>query len=107
MMALGFNPMAAATIALIADSAPVPFGAVGTPVVVGLSNLPDADIALFKEVGIHITALDLFAGTFIPFTIVVIFTKFFVKNMSFIEVLPLLPCILFIGATYKFSALII
>src|SRR5699024_12108204 len=69
MMALGFNPMAAATIALIADSAPVPFGAVGTPVVVGLSNLPDADIALFKEVGIHITALDLFAGTFIPFTI--------------------------------------
>src|SRR5699024_2546652 len=32
MMALGFNPMAAATIALIADSAPVPFGAVGTPV---------------------------------------------------------------------------
>src|SRR5699024_12762046 len=39
MMTLGFNPMATATIALIADSAPVPFDAVGTLVVVGLSNL--------------------------------------------------------------------
>lgn len=106
MMALGFNPMAAATIALIADSAPVPFGAVGTPVVVGLSNLPDADIALFKEVGIHITALDLFAGTFIPFTIVVILTKFFGKNKSFKEALPLLPWTLLIGAVYTLSALL-
>src|SRR5699024_12152302 len=79
---------------------PVPFGAVGTPVVVGLSNLPDADIALFKEVGIHITALDLFAGTFIPFTIVVILTKFFGKNKSFKEALPLLPWTLLIGAVY-------
>src|SRR5699024_7400330 len=90
MMALGFNPMAAATIALIADSAPVPFGAVGTPVVVG----------------IHITALDLFAGTFIPFTMVVILMKFFGKNKSFKEALPLLPWTLLIGAVYTLSALL-
>src|SRR5699024_3012554 len=69
MMALGFNPMAAATIALIADSAPVPFGAVGTPVVV-------------------------------------ILTKFFGKNKSFKEALPLLPWTLLIGAVYTLSALL-
>src|SRR5699024_96366 len=43
MFALGFNPLAAATLALVADSSAVPFGAVGTPVHVGLSNLPNAD----------------------------------------------------------------
>src|SRR5699024_11415722 len=69
-------------------------------------NLPDADIALFKEVGIHITALDLFAGTFISFTIVVILTKFFGKNKSFKEALPLLPWTLLIGAVYTLSALL-
>src|SRR5699024_2153235 len=61
MVALGFNPMAAATIALVADSAPVPFGAVCTPVVVGLSNLSDASIPFFKTFGVYISALDLFA----------------------------------------------
>src|SRR5699024_7748115 len=106
MMALGFNPMAAATIALIADSAPVPFGAVGTPVVVGLSNLPDADIALFKEVGIHITALDLPAGTCRPFTSVGNISTFFGKNTSFKEALPLLPWTLLFGAVYTLSALL-
>ena len=49
MVALGFTPMSAAAIALIADSSSVPFGAVGTPVIVGLSNLPEANIAFLKR----------------------------------------------------------
>src|SRR5690606_9699628 len=49
MLALGFRPLAAATIALIADSTAVMFGAVGTPIAVGLSNIPGADRPFFDE----------------------------------------------------------
>src|SRR5699024_450507 len=91
MMALGFKPMAAATIALNAHRAHVMCCVVGRSLVFCLRNIPYADIALFKEVCIHITTLDLFAGTIIPFTIVVILTKFFGKTKSLKEALPLLP----------------
>ncbi|HIV74321.1 MAG TPA: L-lactate permease [Candidatus Pseudogracilibacillus intestinigallinarum] len=106
MVALGFNPMAAATIALVADSAPVPFGAVGTPVVVGLSNLSDASIPFFKTIGVYITAIDLFAGTFIPFIIVVILTKFFGENKTIKDAWPMLPWTFMVGILYTGSALL-
>lgn len=38
MVALGFSPLAAATLALIADSVSVPFGAVGTPIICRLKQ---------------------------------------------------------------------
>lgn len=38
LVALGFPAMAAVTLALIADSAPVSFGAVGTPLLVGIAQ---------------------------------------------------------------------
>src|SRR5699024_5401566 len=72
MVALGFNPMAAATIALVADSAPVPFGAVGTPVVVGLSNLSDACIPFFTTIGVYLTAINFFSGRSILCDLIVI-----------------------------------
>src|SRR5690625_1441961 len=59
MFALGFNPLAAATLALVADSSAVPFGAVGTPVHVGLSNLPNADTAFFHDIAVKTTMVDL------------------------------------------------
>src|SRR5690625_251259 len=82
MVALGFNPMAAAAIALISNSTPVPFGAVGTPIQVGLSNIPEAGLAFFQDIGVKVTIIDLFAGTFIPFILVFILTMFFGKNRS-------------------------
>src|SRR5690625_3133820 len=54
MVALGFNPMAAAAIALISNSTPVPFGAVGTPIQVGLSNIPEAGLAFFQDIGVKV-----------------------------------------------------
>ena len=104
MFALGFNPMAAAVLALIANSAPVPFGAVGTPVIVGLSNLPGADLALYHEVAKKITMLDLFAGTFIPFMLIVILTVFFGKKKGLSDAFALLPWALLIGIGYTGSA---
>ncbi|WP_259457878.1 L-lactate permease [Salipaludibacillus neizhouensis] len=38
LVALGFPPLAAVVLALIADSSPVSFGAVGTPIIVGVDQ---------------------------------------------------------------------
>lgn len=104
MFALGFNPIAAAVLALIADSAPVPFGAVGTPVLVGLSNLPVADSAFYHGVAMKITMIDLLTGTLVPFTLIVILTVFFGKKKSFADAFALLPWSLLIGISYTGSA---
>jgi lactate permease len=104
MIALGFNPIAAATIALIADSTAVSFGAVGTPVAVGLSNIPGAELSFFQEIAIRVTSLDLFAGTFIPFVLIVILTAFFGKGIK--DAWPMLPWTMLIGIIYTSSALL-
>lgn len=104
LFALGFNPMAAAVIALIADSSAVPFGAVGTPVNVGLSNIPGADAAFYQEIAVKITAIDFFAGTFIPFILIVVLTLFFGKKKGLGDALPMLPWSLFVGIVYTSSA---
>ncbi|ASF38887.1 MULTISPECIES: L-lactate permease [Halobacillus] len=106
MLALGFRPLAAVATALIADSTAVAFGAVGTPVLVGLSTLPDAGTAFFKEVGVTVTLIDLFAGTFIPFILVVVLTLFFGKGKGIKDALVMIPWTLLIGITYNVSALV-
>jgi lactate permease len=104
LIALGFRPIAAATIALIADSTSVAFGAVGTPVAVGLSNIPDASVPFFHAIAKQITFLDLFAGTFLPFILIVILTSYFGKGKGIKDALPMLPWTLFIGIIYTSSA---
>jgi lactate permease len=106
MFALGFNPVAAAVLALVADSAAVPFGAVGTPVHVGLSNLPDAGGEFFHDIAVKVTMVDLFAGTFIPFILVILLTVFFGKERRKRDFLELLPWTLLIGITYTGAALL-
>src|SRR5713226_2252723 len=47
MVGLGFNPLAAAVLCLIANTAPVAFGGVGNPIraLVAVTGLPDADLS--------------------------------------------------------------
>lgn len=104
MLALGFTPMAAAAIALIADSTAVSFGAVGTPVEVGLSNIPGHNLSFFHEIAIRITTVDFLAGTLIPFILVSVLTISFGKKKGFSKALPMLPWALLIGLTYAISA---
>ncbi|WP_345241616.1 L-lactate permease [Pontibacillus salipaludis] len=104
MVALGFTPMAAAALALIADSSAVSFGAVGTPVQVGLSNIPGANLAFYQDVGVKITMIDLMGATFIPFVLVFILTFFFGKKKGWSNALSYLPWTLLVGATYSLSA---
>ena len=104
MVALGFRPLASVTTALIADSISVSFGAVGTPVIVGLSTLKRANEQLFSETAIHITLIDLFSGVFIPLIIVTTMIIFFGKSNKLKAVLEILPWTLLIGAVYAIVA---
>ncbi|MEQ6376768.1 L-lactate permease [Bacillaceae bacterium S4-13-56] len=104
MLALGFTPMAAAAIALIADSTAVSFGAVGTPVQVGLSNIPGADLNFFQEIAIRVTTIDFLGGTLIPFILVSVLTISFGKKKGFSKALQMLPWTLLVGLTYASSA---
>ena len=106
LIALGFNPLAAAVLALVADSSAVSYGAVGTPVQVGLSNIPNADLSFFQEIGVTIATIDLFAGTFVPFILVVMLTLIFGKRKGLSDIFELLPWTLLIGITYTSSALL-
>ncbi len=104
MVALGFQPLAAATLALIADSTSVMFGAVGTPVAVGLSNIPGADTSFFQDIAVAVTSLDLMAGTFVPVMLMVVLTVFFGKGIK--DALPVIPWALLIGLVYTGSAFV-
>lgn len=106
MYALGLNPLAAASIALISNSAPVPFGAVGTPVLVGLSNLEAAGPSFFHEIAIRVTQIDVFAGTFVPFMLIFVLTMFFGKNKSMRDAFQMFPWAIVVGLSYTLSALL-
>ncbi len=106
LVALGFNPLAAASIALIGDSSPVSFGAVGTPIIVGLGNIPGANSEFFDLIGRTVTRLDLVTATLLPTMIIMVLTKFFGKKKSFKDAFKILPWSLLVGVSYAGSALL-
>lgn len=91
LMGLGFPPLVAATVALIGNSAPVTFGAVGTPVIGGFSNLKDHAIAhgymhglnaLLGEIGGFSGLLHFLVGSFIPLAMVCSMTLIVDKSIK-------------------------
>ena len=106
LVALGFRPIAAATLALVSNSVPVPFAAVGTPVQVGLSNL-GSTTEFFNTVAEYITSIDFLAGVFMPTIVVLMLMFFFSKNNSKKDYLEILPWTLFIGLSYTSIAFVV
>ncbi|QUH26747.1 L-lactate permease [Serpentinicella alkaliphila] len=114
MVALGFTPMAAATIALIANSVPVSFGAVGTPHLVGLSNIPGImgiaaeDLAarstFFHEIAKRVTSMDLFIATVVPSLLVFVLVFFFSKERKMSNAFAMFPWTLSVGVVYAATA---
>ncbi|NHA40856.1 lactate permease [Staphylococcus schleiferi] len=104
MVALGFRPIVSVTTALIADSISVSFGAVGTPILVGLSTLKNADDTLFSQTAIHITLIDLLSGVFIPLMIVATMVIFFGQSHKLKAILEMVPWTLNVGVAYAVSA---
>ena len=107
LVGLGFPPLAAALVALIFNTVPVPFGAVGTPIFGGMSTLEanveasgvSADtfmMALTKSIVLP----NAIAGIFIPLLGIAILTKFFGKEKSYKPALQAIPFALFAGFSF-------
>ncbi len=109
LVGLGFPAVAAATVALICNSTPVSFGAVGTPTLTAVAVLeksleanhlaPDA----FKDALTLTTAIiHGVAGTWMPFVAVLMMTLFFrgKKPFSFKPALEILPFAFFSGLAF-------
>ena len=88
LVGLGFNPLYAAGLCLIANTAPVAFGAIGIPIIAveGPTGIPAMDIS--KMVGRQLP----FLSVFIPFYLVVIMAGF--QSMGNHACHPCIRCII-------------
>lgn len=120
LVALGFRPMAAVVLALIADSSPVTFGAIGTPVVVGLAQGLEADGrvppaiaggaeapigALLNAVAVQAAMVDIFVGSLVPLVMILVYTRFFDTRRSWKAGLEAWRFALVAGLAYTLPAL--
>ncbi len=100
LVGLGFPAMGAVMAGMIIQSTPVSFGAVGTPILVGVNTGLSADpaIRLFAEtagyadwnaflamIGFKVATLHAVAGTLVPLLVVSFMTRFFGEKRTFTE----------------------
>lgn len=105
LVALGFPPLAAVVIALIADSSAVSFGAVGTPVLVGITQgLDQPTVEFVREVAIRAVSIDVFVASFLPLVMICMLTRFFGERRSLSDGLKLFPFALFGGLAFTLPA---
>src|ERR1700678_1901039 len=89
MIGLGFRPLHAAALNLIANTAPVAWGPIGTPVhaLAAVSGLPESDVSAM-------------IGRILPFTAVIV-PLWLVRTMvSWSETFEVLPAILVVGISF-------
>lgn len=107
LVALGFRPLAAATLALVGDTVAVAFGAVGTPLLVGLENVEGSSPLLAQQVGMQVTTFDLVIGTCLPVVLIAILVIGFgtrSERRRLVEIAEVAPWALLVGLTYSLSA---
>ena len=105
LVALGFPPLGAVALALIADSSPVSFGAVGTPVLIGLvQGLDTDDIAFVESVGVQAIAVDIAVASFLPLIMSVVLTRFFGARRDWREGIAVWPFALCAGFMFTTTA---
>lgn len=113
MVALGFPALGAVVVGMMIQSTPVSFGAVGTPIVVGVSGgLDKIGISerlaaggsdwsqYFHLMAAEVAILHGIVGLFMPFLMVVIMVRFFGEKRSWSEGLSIAPFALFAGACF-------
>src|SRR5260221_5293900 len=92
MIGLGFRPFHAAALNLIANTAPVAWGAIGTPVhtLAAVCGLPESD-------------LNAMIGRILPFTAVIV-PFWLVRTMvGWADTFEVLPAILVVGLSFRFT----
>ena len=92
LIGLGFRPLQASGLSLIANTAPVAYGALGTPI-----------IALAGVTGFSEVTLGAMAGRILPFFSVIVPFWLIWAFVGFAEMLEIWPAILVAGATFATS----
>ena len=112
LVAIGFPAMAAVLSALIIQSTPVSFGAVGTPILVGVNaGLADQEVVIghigdvafqdyLFQIGANVALVHALVGFLIPLIMVGMLTRFFGKSRSFREGLKAWKFALFAGLAF-------
>ena len=113
MVAIGFPAMAAVMIGMMIQSTPVSFGAVGTPILIGVNKGLDSEGigATLQTLGSNwdvylqiitseVAVVHAIVGTLIPLFMIMMMTRFFGKNKSWIEGLSILPFAIFGGLAF-------
>ncbi len=113
MVALGFPALAAVLMGMMIQSTPVSFGAVGTPIIVGVTTgLDNAAIndtlttagsgweAYLQTVTSYVAITHAIIGILMPLFMSMMLTRFFGKNKSWKEGLDILPFAIFAGLAF-------
>ncbi|PWW25493.1 lactate permease [Cytobacillus oceanisediminis] len=114
LVAIGFPAMGAVMVALILQSTPVSYGAVGTPILIGVnSGLKDSPLvqsyiaeqgttfdAYINGIGGQVALIHGIIGIFIPLFMVTMLTYFFGKNKSIAEGLAIWKFAIFAGLAF-------
>ncbi|XGA80632.1 L-lactate permease [Halomonas sp. CH40] len=113
LVALGFPALAAVVVGMMIQSTPVSFGAVGTPIVVGVTGGIDRDgitetlatgdvtwMEYFRLVVSEVAIVHGLVGVLMPLLMVIIMVRFFGANRSWKEGLSITPFALFAGVSF-------
>ncbi|WP_280563250.1 MULTISPECIES: L-lactate permease [unclassified Chromohalobacter] len=113
MVALGFPALGAVTVGMMIQSTPVSFGAVGTPVVVGVTSGLNRNAiteqltasgssweSFFRLVASEVAITHAIVGVLMPLIMVIVMVRFFGANRSWKEGLSITPFALFTGISF-------
>ena len=113
MVAIGFPAMAAVMIGMMIQSTPVSFGAVGTPILIGvnkgldsegisatLSSMGSSWETYLQVITSEVAIVHAVTGTLIPLFMIIMMTRFFGQNKSWTEGLSALPFAIFGGLAF-------
>lgn len=113
LVAIGFPALAAVLMGMMIQSTPVSFGAVGTPIIIGVNMGLDTE-AIGQQLSTHgwqweqylqlitteVAIIHGIVGTLMPVLMVMMLTRFFGKNKRWREGLEILPFALFAGVSF-------
>ncbi|MCG9677033.1 L-lactate permease [Vibrio sp. Isolate24] len=113
LVAIGFPALAAVLMGMMIQSTPVSFGAVGTPIIVGVNkgldthNITEALVAngsnwdaYLQQITSSVALIHASVGTLIPVLMAMMLTRFFGKNRSWTEGLDIVPFAIFAGLAF-------
>jgi lactate permease len=114
LVAIGFPAMAAVIAALIIQSTSSAFGAVGTPIIIGINSGLEGSEAVAQEIsrlgldfsdylaliGVKIGSIQGAIGIFIPLLLITILTAYFGDRQSWKDALPAAGFALFAGLAF-------